>query len=264
VKVCTGPDCNPEPPCTGPDCNPEPPCTGPDCNPEPENPAIDIEKATNGHDADNAPGVKLDRDAAVTWSYRVTNTGDVDLSNVAVTDDDSTLTVSCPKTTLTVGEIMTCTATGTARYASYRNLGSVEGYSPENKRVTDEDPSHYNTPEPPVECGACAGKITTLTLRYLGASAAYVDVIAKRGGNGNDTVFSGTLNPGDEFTILGPASGNGGFAGTLGTEVQFFVGGSYETFLHTSCSAPVGPGTIAGSFLVLEGASKEGGALCPM
>jgi hypothetical protein len=158
---------------------------------------------------------------------------------------------------------MTCTATGAAAHKTYRNVGTAEGFSPKNERVEDDDPSHYNTPDPE-ECGACEGKITTLTLRYLGAAAASVEVIAKRGGNGNDTVFSGTLHPGDEFTVVGPASGNGGFAGTLGTEIRFYVDGSYQTFLHTSCSAPVGPGTLAGSFLVLEGASKEGGALCPM
>jgi hypothetical protein len=261
---CTGPDCNPEPPCTGPDCNPEPPCTGPDCNPQPENPAIDIEKATNGHDADNAPGVELDRDSAVTWTYQVTNTGDVDLSNVTVTDDDSSLTVSCPKNTLAVGATMTCTASGTAYAKNYRNLGTVVGTSPKGSQVTDEDPSNYHTPEPPVECGACDGKITTLTLQYLGDAAAHVEVIAKRGGNGDDVVHSGVVQPGGTFTVVGPASGNGGFAGTLGTEINIYTDGDWDAFLHTSCSAPVGPGTIVGSFMVVEGASKNGGALCPM
>ncbi len=111
-------------------------------------------------------------------------------------------------------------------------------------------------------CGECDGKITRLTLQYLGDSTATVEVLAKRGPT-TDTVFSGTLNPGDDFTMVGPQTGNGGFIGTLGTEIRIFVDGVHHTTIHTSCSVPVGPGTVSGDFLVVSGYSRHGGLLCP-
>lgn len=50
-------------------------------------PAIDIEKATNGQDADSPPGPSIPVTAPVTWTYVVTNPGDVPLSNVVVGDN---------------------------------------------------------------------------------------------------------------------------------------------------------------------------------
>ena len=41
--------------------------------------SIDIEKLTNGEDADTAPGPKVEPDATVTWTYIVKNTGEVAL-----------------------------------------------------------------------------------------------------------------------------------------------------------------------------------------
>ena len=78
-------------------------------------PNIDIEKSTNGLDADdpedpdgNLNGPFLLVGEEVTWSYRVTNTGTVDLRSIAVTDDQG-VSVSCPQTTLAGGESMTTT-----------------------------------------------------------------------------------------------------------------------------------------------------------
>lgn len=50
-------------------------------------PSIDIEKATNGQDADTPTGPMIPVGGDVTWTYVVTNTGDVALSNVLVSDD---------------------------------------------------------------------------------------------------------------------------------------------------------------------------------
>ena len=113
-------------------------------------------------------------------------------------------------------------------------------------------------------CGPCAGKITRLTLQYLGSTVdAQVEVFAKKGPN-TESVFDGILQPGDSFDVIGLATGNPGFAGTLGTEVRIFVDGSLHTMIHTSCSVPVGPGLVSGDFKVLAGASKNGGLLCPI
>ena len=78
---------------------------------DPDEPQIDIEKSTNGEDADEPNGPKLDAGQAVTWEYVVKNTGNVVLNQVQVTDDKEG-PVDCPKSTLQPGETMTCMKTG--------------------------------------------------------------------------------------------------------------------------------------------------------
>jgi hypothetical protein len=54
----------------------------------------------------------LDRSTA-TWTYVVTNTGNVNLTNVMVTDDRG-VTVTCPQNALSVGQSMPWTAASRA------------------------------------------------------------------------------------------------------------------------------------------------------
>jgi hypothetical protein len=109
-------------------------------------PAIDLEKHTNEHDADAPTGPQIPVGGAVNWEYFVENTGNVPLSNVTVTDDQGVV-VSCPKTTLAVGEAMTCTGSGTAVVGQYANLGTATGQY-NGQTVNDSDPSHYFGVEP--------------------------------------------------------------------------------------------------------------------
>ncbi len=110
---------------------------------EPVNePSIDIEKATNGVDADAAPGPTIPVGEPVEWTYRVTNNGNTEVGEIAVTDDQLG-PISCPQTTLAAGESMTCVANGTAVDGQYENLGVVEAVGPEGEPLGDEDPSHY-------------------------------------------------------------------------------------------------------------------------
>lgn len=228
----------------------------------PENPCISIEKATNGQDADTAPGPTLSAGEPIIWTYVVNNCGDVALANVTVTDDPEGPVV-CPKTELAVAESMTCTLSGAAAVGAYANLGQAAGISPLGTTVTDTDPSHY-TGEEIEECGACEGKVTRLELRYTGAVAgAQVRVVAKRGPE-NVEVFNASVSPGGVFELIGPAGGTPGFEGTLGTEIEIFVGGVENASIHTSCSVEVGPGFTAGDFVVVSGASQQGGPLCPI
>ncbi len=115
-----------------------------------EYPSIVIEKSTNGQDADVAPGPSVIVGTTVNWNYIVRNNGDVSLSNISVTDDQG-VSVSCPATTLAVGESMTCTASGTATAGQYSNLGTVTSMTPAGAPVSDDDPSHYFGEEPVVE-----------------------------------------------------------------------------------------------------------------
>lgn len=104
-------------------------------------PSVAIEKSTNGEDADSAPGPRIVIGRPITWTYVVTNTGTINLTNVKVTDDRNVI-VSCPGTTLAVTQSMTCTGTGTAVEGQYRNTGTVTADSASGA-VTDSDVSHY-------------------------------------------------------------------------------------------------------------------------
>ena len=80
--------------------------------------------------------------ASVTVYYTVTNTGDVVLSNITVTDDQG-VTVDCTQSSLVPGSSMTCSGSGTAVAGQYANVGTATGGSPKGTSVMDADPSHY-------------------------------------------------------------------------------------------------------------------------
>ena len=103
--------------------------------------AVQIVKSTNGQDANDAPGPTIAVGSAVTWTYVVTNTGTLPLTNVQVRDD-KLVPVTCPATTVAVGQSMTCRGTGVATAGQYRNVGSVTATSG-TSTVTDTDASHY-------------------------------------------------------------------------------------------------------------------------
>jgi hypothetical protein len=112
-------------------------------------PAINIVKFTNGEDADTPPGPDVASGSTVTWTYVVTNTGNVPLESVAVTDDvEGTISSFTGDTNgngeLDLTETWTYTHTGTAIGAPYSNLGTVNAESPIGQPVTDSNPSHYN------------------------------------------------------------------------------------------------------------------------
>ncbi len=125
---------------------------------------VDIEKATDGRDADTAPGPNVITGDVVTWTYVVTNTGQTALVDLVV-DDDVTGRI-CTIPLLLPGDSETCTDTGIAGTNPYVNVGSVTGtpaipvdpdgdlddpdnYAPiDVDDVEDTDPSHH-TPVPP-------------------------------------------------------------------------------------------------------------------
>jgi uncharacterized repeat protein (TIGR01451 family) len=110
-------------------------------------PGIDIEKHTNGQDADAPPGPSIPAGGAVNWTYYVSNTGDVALTGILVTDDHLGVTPTYVSGddgdgVLNVTEIWIYQATGVAVPGQYANIGTVVGYSGA-VQVTDSDPSHY-------------------------------------------------------------------------------------------------------------------------
>jgi hypothetical protein len=106
-------------------------------------PAIDIEKHTNGVDADYAPGPYISINGSVNWTYIVTNTGAVNLTDIVVTDDKlGPIGGTIPFLAVNASQILY--AYGTAISGQYANNATVVGYySAGNVTVTDWDPSHY-------------------------------------------------------------------------------------------------------------------------
>lgn len=112
------------------------------------------------------------------------------------------------------------------------------------------------TPPDDEEYGECDGKVTQLTVKYIGdIEDAHIVVKAKK----NVPLFDGIVQPGETFTLYGFDK-----KGTLGTETYYWVNGEYNTNIHTSCSQPIGPGLIKGDFEVIEGYSRNGGLLPPL
>ncbi len=114
-------------------------------------PAIDIEKATNGFQADQAtdsdvPEITVGAD--VTWTYVVTNTGTTELTDVDVVDSDigavtNVIDQGNGDAILDVSESWTLRASGIATAGPYENSAVVTGTAPDGAEVTDTDLSHY-------------------------------------------------------------------------------------------------------------------------
>ena len=108
---------------------------------------IDLEKFTNGADVSDPPGIELPIDSQVTWTYEVTNTSNVTINSVAVTDDQEGL-INCPKESLASSETMICSATGVVMEGQYSNEAIVHAEFEVNTEVTetlmDTDRSYYH------------------------------------------------------------------------------------------------------------------------
>jgi hypothetical protein len=103
-------------------------------------PSVDIEKSTNGEDADTAPGSYIAIGDVITWEYIITNTGNVELSYVDVTD--SSLGFLSTISTIDPGEMAIVNAGGYAVAGQYSNIGTVDAMYLDEHYV-DSDPSHY-------------------------------------------------------------------------------------------------------------------------
>jgi uncharacterized repeat protein (TIGR01451 family) len=117
-------------------------CASDDEDVTPEFPDIEIVK-TAGDAADDEVFETVPGD--VTYTYVVTNTGPLPLSEVTVTDDAGTpgdtsddFTADCPQTTLAVDESMTCTFTIDVQVDT-TNVAVARGVTAEGNPVEDDD-----------------------------------------------------------------------------------------------------------------------------
>ena len=121
------------------------------------NPKIAIDKVTKSTPA-QGDGLLIPKDSAISWIYTVTNSGNVPLSNVQVTDDKGVVPVYQSGDTnldgkLGLTESWVYSANGTAILGSYQNIGTAKGSYTDGLNnaasPTASDPSSYTGVRPP-------------------------------------------------------------------------------------------------------------------
>jgi hypothetical protein len=126
--------------------------------------------------------------------------------------------------------------------------------------ICEGDPGDPGDPGEDPECGTCDGKVDELMLKYIGdIDDAEIVVRAKERGRPGRTLFEGTVQPGGIFSLSGWDRQS-----TLGTDIYLSINGGENLRIHTSCSVPIGPGSVFGDFEVVAGSSRNGGALTPV
>ncbi|MCP4633418.1 MAG: hypothetical protein GY855_10875, partial [candidate division Zixibacteria bacterium] len=105
----------------------------------------------------------------------------------------------------------------------------------------------------------CRGGVVELTIGYFGTVASFIEVYEGNHTNPDKLLYEGNVSPEDSFTFVGKQHHN-----KMGREISLYIDGGLNVKIHTSCSKPIGPGLIAGDFVVLGGVSKDGGPLCPV
>ncbi len=186
--------------------------------------SIDIEKSTNGQDADTAPGPYITVGGTVTWTYVVTNTGDVTLYDIEVTDDvlGSIGTID----SLAPGALETFTVNGTAVAGQYENIGTVTAVTNQYNGIvaavyeeeipySDSDYSHYfgsvpPPPPPPPVMASLGDRI------WYDADADGVQDAGESGINGVTVDLwlddgDGIIDGGDTFIGTQTTTGDGGY-----------------------------------------------------
>lgn len=112
---------------------------------EADSPSIALEKAVSDdnvtwHDADTPPGPYIAEFDPAFWRFVVSNTGNVDLTTVVVTD--TILGEICTIDSLAAGADESCSATGFAEEGQHGNMGFVAARYL-TSTVTAQDPCHY-------------------------------------------------------------------------------------------------------------------------
>jgi hypothetical protein len=112
--------------------------------------AISVQKYTNDQDADESPGVYILEGEPITWSYVISNTGNITLTNIILLDVPLGQ-ITCPVENLGVDEGMTCSKDGIAGRGPYHNTATVTATSPVEQPVSAIDSSNYFGVHPQLE-----------------------------------------------------------------------------------------------------------------
>lgn len=113
------------------------------------NSAIELEKTTQPEETNIAPGPQLNVGDLVNWLFRVTNTGDTELTNIVITDkliqpEVLPTTTVCEIATLAIGKTQTCEISTRVIEGQYESRSTATAEGPGNTLIKDEDRSHYN------------------------------------------------------------------------------------------------------------------------
>jgi uncharacterized repeat protein (TIGR01451 family) len=108
--------------------------------------SVSLVKKLNGSQITSAPGPELAAGSSIEWTYEVTNTGNVALSNATVTDDQvPDADIDCGDGTNVIALLLpgadpvTCTATDTAGSSAYTNSATVTATPSTNAGVAFTD-----------------------------------------------------------------------------------------------------------------------------
>ena len=199
-------------------------------------PSMTLDKRTNGSD-----GLQIAVGTAITWTYLVTNTGNVAVDQLTVVDDKG-VAVSCPKATLAVGEAITCTGTGVAAVGSYTNKGTARANF-QGTVVSAEDASEYFGVLSSISIskttnGTDGGTIITLTpiqWQYLVTNTGNIalnNIVVTDDKGVAVTCPLTTLDPGNSMTCTADGAAGIGAYSNIGT-----VNANNGTFTATASDA---------------------------
>lgn len=254
-------------------------------------PQIDIRKQEEGNDVRTVPA-----GSDVDYEIAVTNTGDLALTDVQVSDPTIT---SCDRVigSLAVGETQTYVCTAPAVFTSFNNTATafgrttLIGNNPRDCDVSDADRSKVLVDDaecaisvtkqanpstlisqPPLSCDTIEGRPTRLTFKLTGGGCASSD-----NDQGDRSDCSGAMTPGALVNISAGSQDFKNLYSVSNTSVlpgdTFSISGNFDAnsalelsnsggielnLFHTSCSRPLATGDVFGS-LTLVGINNQSG-----
>lgn len=121
------------------------------------------------------------------------------------------------------------------------------------------DGNNEEEQEEPERC--CENGVASLTLEYIGETAAQISVFQETGNNQatSQEIFNGFVFPKQRFNIFGNSEGAG-----LTSAISIRINNYENAFIDTSCAQEIGPGFVEGEFKVISGTDVNGNVLCPI
>ena len=209
------------------------------------NPEIALIKTGVFNDANGNQNAEVGE--IIDYSFTVTNTGQVTIKDITI--QDPLVNVIGSLASLAPSE-----SNSTAFTASY----PVTQDDINNGFVVNQATIEGCFDEPSDPNGNCEGHVTYLKLEYQGnIQNAQIKVIEHDG----QTIFDAVVQPGEQFEFYGQQGGN---PPTMGPRINVYINNIFDREIHTSCSQPIGIGSVFGDFEVIDGASKEGGPFVPI
>ncbi|MCT7959213.1 hypothetical protein NG791_00725 [Laspinema sp. D1] len=205
-----------------------------------ETPSVAISKVTNGKD-----GQTILAGQPITWTYQVTNTGNVDLSDIEVTDDKEGFI-----TTLVSGDISNIgvldtdetwvyEATGIAVAGEYSNIGTVTA-DYKGTPITATDPSNYFGADPKI----AIDKVTNGKDGQTILAGQPITWTYKVTNEGNVALSNITVDDDQEGVITTRVSGDSNENDLLDTDETWI----YEATGTAVAGEYTNKGTVKGSF----------------